>query len=134
MAVTFRINKADCFNENDNSISIIQGNTALINASLVDEETKEDIFLGENDVILWYVRTISGKEVTKRVFTSTDMNMDGSLTLKLRPLDTLDIFPSNASYIYGLTYAPNNGEDAYTFATGKFIVKKSCGTVEDIAT
>ena len=66
--ITFKINKTDCMKD-DHTIEIIQGNSAVITAQLVDDETGENIILGENDAILWYVKTISGKEIAKRVFS-----------------------------------------------------------------
>ncbi|MCM1329453.1 MAG: hypothetical protein NC253_08450 [Ruminococcus sp.] len=130
--ITFTINKSDCFDETTKSITIIQGNTAEINAKLTDSETDEDIILDEDDVILWYVKSNSGKEIAKKVFTNEDMNDDGSLSLKLKPMDTINIKPSASAYEYGLSYMPNNGDDAYTYTMGKFIVKPSCGTVNDL--
>lgn len=130
--INFKVNKSDCFDEATQSITIIQGNTAELNASIIDGETNEDIVLGENDVVLWYVKSNSGKEITKRIFTSADVCDDGSLSLKLKPTDTINITPSANAYIYGLSYMPENGDDAYTYAMGKFIVKPSCGTVNDL--
>lgn len=76
--------------------------------------------------------TVSGKEVAKKVFTSDDIAEDGSLSMKLKPSDTIDIKPSSTGYEYGLSYMPDNGDDAYTYCMGKFIVKPSCGTVNDL--
>ncbi len=132
--ITFRINKSDCFDETTNAITIIQGNTAELNTSIIDGDTNEDIILGENDVVLWYVKSNSGKEITKRIFTIEDVGDDGTLDLKLKPTDTINIKPSANAYMYGLSYMPENGEDAYTYAMGKFIVKPSCGTVNDLNT
>lgn len=130
--IVFKINKSNCFDEKTKTITIIQGNTAEIDAAIIDAETGENIYLDENDVILWYVRTITGKEVAKKVFTSDDISEDGSLSMKLKPSDTIDIKPSSSGYEYGLSYMPDNGDDAYTYCMGKFVVKPSCGTVNDL--
>lgn len=130
--VIFRINKGDCFDEKDKTITVIQGNTVNINATLIDEETEKDIVLEENDVILWYVRTAAGREVVKRIFTVNDVNDDGSISLKLKPTDTIQIKPSPNAYQYGLTYMPNGGEDAWTYCIGKFVVLANCGSINDL--
>lgn len=130
--IVFKINKSDCFDEKTKTITVIQGNTAEIAAAIIDAETGENIYLDENDVILWYVRTITGKEVAIKVFTSDDIYEDGSLSMKLKPSDTIDIKPSSSGYEYGLSYMPDNGDDAYTYCMGKFVVKPSCGTVNDL--
>lgn len=130
--IVFKINKSDCFDEKTKTITVIQGNTAEIDAAIIDAETGENIYLDENDVILCYVRTITGKEVAKKVFTSDDISEDGSLSMKLKPSDTIDVKPSSTGYEYGLSYMPDNGDDAYTYCMGKFVVKPSCGTVNDL--
>ena len=130
--IVFKINKSDCFDEKTKTITVIQGNTAEVDAAIIDAETGENIYLDENDVILWYVRTVTGKEVAKKVFTSDDISEDGSLSMKLKPSDTIDIKPSSSGYEYGLSYMPDNGDDAYTYCMGKFVVKPSCGTVNDL--
>lgn len=130
--IVFKINKSDCFDEKTKTITVIRGNTAEIDAAIIDAETGENIYLDENDVILWYVRTVTGKEVAKKVFTSDDISEDGSLSMKLKPSDTIDIKPSSTGYEYGLSYMPDNGDDAYTYCMGKFVVKPSYGTVNDL--
>lgn len=130
--IVFKINKSDCFDEKTKTITVIRGNTAEIDAAIIDAETGENIYLDDNDVILWYVRTVTGKEVAKKVFTSDDIAEDGSLSMKLKPSDTIDIKPSSTGYEYGLSYMPDNGDDAYTYCMGKFVVKPSCGTVNDL--
>ena len=129
--ITFKINKTDCMKD-DHTIEIIQGNSAVITAQLVDDETGENIILGENDAILWYVKTISGKEIAKRVFSAEDMNDDGSIELKLSPADTVNIAPVPSGFCYGLSYSVNGGEEFYTFNVGKLSILKSCGTVENL--
>lgn len=130
--IAFRINKGDNFNTVDNTITVIQGNTVNINATITDVETEKDIVLEDNDIILWYVKTAAGKEVVKRIFTPDDVNDDGSISLQLKPTDTINIKPSPNAYQYGLTYMPNNGSEAYTYCMGKFVVLAPCGTILDI--
>lgn len=129
--ITFKINKTNCMKD-EHTIEIIQGNSAVITARLVDDATNEDIILNENDAILWYVKTISGKEVAKRVFTVQDMNDDGTIKLELTPNDTLHIAPIGSGYCYGLSYSVNSGEQFITFNTGKLTILRSCGTVENL--
>lgn len=129
--ITFKINMSDCMKD-EHTIEIIQGNSALITAQLVNSETGEYVFLEENDAILWYVKTVSGKEIAKRVFTKDDMNPDGTIKLELTPQDTLHIAPIGCGYCYGLSYSKNNGEKFLTFNTGRMDIVASCGAVTDL--
>ena len=133
--ITFKINRSDCFDEKTNAITIRLGNSAEIDAVLVDENDSE-IILGNDDYILLYVEKRNKEFVYKKVFSGKDYNEEGYLSIKLKPSDTLVKFkPNENTYQYGLSLILADGgdeEDVYTYVQGKFIVLPSIGTLKDI--
>lgn len=94
------------------------------------EGEDKPIVLGQDDYILFCVSSPSGKQFIKRKITMEDYNEQGVLTLKIRPLDTIDLQPYK--YLFSFTYMPQEGIDAYTYATGIFEVLPALATVRDL--
>lgn len=94
------------------------------------DKNDKPIMLGENDYILFVVTSGSGRKYLTKIITNADYNEQQILTLKLKPVDTLKLEPH--CYNFSFTYLPNAGEDAYTYAEGKFELLPVCGTVEDL--
>lgn len=88
------------------------------------------IVLGDDDYVLFCVASPSGRIYIKRILTKKDYNNEGILTMKLYPIDTIDLQPF--SYLFSFSYMPHKGKDCYTYATGIFNLLPAIGTVREL--
>lgn len=96
----------------------------------IDSDDKP-IVLGDDDYVLFCVASPSGRIYIKRILTKKDYNSEGILTMKLYPIDTLDLQPF--PYLFSFSYMPHKGEDCYTYATGVFNLLPAVGTIRDLS-
>ena len=111
-------------------IKLTRGNSCEIDTTPFIQETKQPIKLGEGDKILFTVRSPSGKIYIKKILTNDDYDEDNNITIKLEPIDTINIKPFN--YVYDLLLVFADGS-AYTYVdTSNFIITQAVGTINDI--
>ena len=94
------------------------------------DSNDKPIVLGDDDYVLFCVASPSGRIYLKKVLTKNDYNIDGVLTMKLYPTDTIDLQPF--SYLFSFSYMPHKGEDCYTYPTGIFNLLPAVGTIRDL--
>ena len=100
------------------------------NKIFIADSDDKPIVLGDDDYVLFCVASPSGRVYLKKLLTKSDYNSDGVLTMKLSPVDTIDLQPF--SYLFSFSYMPNKGEDCYTYATGVFNILPAVGTVREL--
>ena len=111
-----------------NNISIVQGNTATIDITPLDDDDKP-VIMENGDKIIFSVKSIRKTLITK-VLTADMQDDEGYLTLEITPEDTLYLPPDK--YYYDCLFIAANGE-AYTFI-GKaiFEISKAISRKDDV--
>lgn len=111
-----------------NDIEIVQGNTAEIDITpLEDDDTP--VIMQSGDKVIFTV-ALGRKTYIKKELTAAMQNEDGSLTLILNPEDTMTMPPIGYEYDCLFIYADGS---SYTFIQkAKFIVDKAISKKGDV--
>lgn len=114
--------------DNLNNIAMVQGNTAEIDITpLEDDDTP--VIMQEGDKVIFSVAA-NRKKLIKKELTAAMQNEDGSLTLMLTPEDTMNIPPNE--YKYDCLYVFEDGS-SYTFIKkAKFKVDEAISKKGDV--
>lgn len=117
--------------QSDNKISLTQGNSAKINITPYDAETKEPIILGEGEKVLFTVKTKLGTLKLQKVLTNEDYDdpEDTSLNCDILPEDTINW--EVGEYLYDCLLLTSDSE-AITFISSKLMVTKAVGKYTDV--
>ena len=115
----------------ENVIKITKGNSATIDITLVDSDTREHIELSAGDRVLFTVKHRNGKTVIQKTITSADLVPDETdiYTCTIEPEDTLEL--STGEYDYDCLLLTTDGQ-AVTFISSKFVVTKAVGLYTDV--
>lgn len=111
-----------------NDIEIVQGNTAEIDITpLEDDDTP--VIMQSGDKVIFTV-ALGRKTYIKKELTAAMQNEDGSLTLMLNPEDTMTMPPIDYEYDCLFIYADGS---SYTFIkAAKFTVEKAISKKGDV--
>ncbi|MBO7449398.1 MAG: hypothetical protein J6U54_03430 [Clostridiales bacterium] len=118
-------------NSDANTISIVKGNSAGIDITLIDPETREPYILQEEDKVLFTVKNQNGKTVIQKVLTNADYSdpEDSSLDLEISPDDTISL--PTGGYRYDCLLLTSDGK-AITFISSFFLITEALGLYTDI--
>lgn len=115
--------------DNDRLV-ITAGNSVIIDITPIDEETGAPIILGENDKVLFTVKSNLGFTKIQKTLTSENYSdpEDTSVNCVLDPDDTIELEPGE--YVYDcLLYKDNN---VTTFISSTICIKKPLGKYTDL--
>lgn len=117
--------------QSDNRIELTQGNSATINITPYDAETKEPVILGEGDKVLFTVKTKLGTPKMQKTLTNLDYEdpEDTSLNCDILPEDTIDW--DLGDYLYDCLLLTSDSE-AITFISSTLCISKAIGKYTDV--
>ena len=113
-----------------NALTLVRGNSAIIDITPIDEDTKEPIRLGNNDKVLFTIKTKMGVSKLQKTLTSADYESaeDNSLNCIIYPEDTVDW--GTGEYLYDCLLMTQDGTAA-TFISSTFTILNALGIYTD---
>lgn len=114
----------------NNRLVITAGNSVIIDITPIDEETGAPIILGENDKVLFTVKSNLGFTKIQKTLTIDNYSdpEDTSVNCVLDPDDTIELEPGE--YVYDcLLYKDNN---VTTFISSTIRIEKPLGKYTDL--
>lgn len=128
---TYNLNhrKGDIMVDN-NALVLVRGNSAIIDITPIDEETKEPIRLGVGDKVLFTIKTPMGALKLQKTLTSADYSdeQDNSLNCVIYPDDTIEW--GVGEYLYDCLLVTHDGTVA-TFISSTFTLENALGVYTD---
>ena len=119
------------FQNDTNKIELVRGNSAIIDITPINEETREPIRLANGDVVLFTIKTYMGFKKFQKVLTNQDYDSeeDDSLNLILEPEDTINW--GIGDYYYDCLLIKADGT-ANTFISSSIRILKALGVYTDL--
>ena len=114
-----------------NALTLVRGNSAIIDITPIDEDTKEPIRLEVGDKVLFTIKTHMGIAKLQKTLTSADYSdeQDNSLNCILYPDDTIDW--GTGEYLYDCLLVTNGGI-AVTFISSTIYIANALGDINDL--
>lgn len=115
----------------DNLLEIVEGNSAIIDITPLDETTGQPIRLGVGDKVIFTVKTLFGKMKLQKVLTSQDYDSveDDSLNCVLEPPDTIGW--DSGDYLYDCLLMTSDNM-VITFISSTFRIVRALGKYTDV--
>ena len=113
-----------------NALTLVRGNSAIIDITPIDEDTKEPIRLEVGDKVLFTIKTHMGIAKLQKTLTSADYSdeQDNSLNCIIYPEDTIDW--GTGEYLYDCLLVTHDGTVA-TFISSTFTLAPALGVYTD---
>lgn len=129
---TYNLNhrKGDIMVDN-NALVLVRGNSAIIDITPIDEDTKEPIRLGAGDKVLFTIKTPMGTHKLQKTLTSADYSdeQDNSLNCIIYPDDTIEW--GVGEYLYDCLLVTSGGV-AVTFISSTIYIANALGDINDL--
>ena len=113
-----------------NALTLVRGNSAIIDITPIDEDTKEPIRLGTGDKVLFTIKTKMGVSKLQKTLTSADYEspQDNSLNCIIYPNDTIDW--GTGEYLYDCLLITQD-VTTVTFISSTFTILNALGVYTD---
>lgn len=112
-----------------NVLNLTKGNSAIIDITPINEESKQPYILHDGDKVLFTVKDRIFQTVLQKTLTNEDYDDDDtSLNLAIDPQDTINMRVGEHDYDCLLLTADGQ---AVTFISSKFILSEAVGVYTD---
>jgi len=114
-----------------NALTLVRGNSAIIDITPINDETKEPIRLEVDDKVLFTIKTHMGTTKLQKTLTSADYSgeQDSSLKCMIYPNDTIDW--GTGEYLYDCLLVTHDGT-VTTFMSSTFTLAPALGVYTDL--